>query len=424
MTSWDNNKRHIGFKKVYFLGLLVFFGGLVGIGAKVFSKIHEQRAVAKTSSVVTKPQEVQPTKILNSETLSGRYLFNGTIFWGRGIESWSKRPDGTLDYAHPFSALATFKPEQYDAWEADLECPITNRLLSFQQQIDTLIFNCRPEYLPEMAKYFKLIDLANNHTDNRGAEGLAETRKRLGEANVQYFGSYDPSAKNDICEVVSLPVRLKSDPESSSLATPSKIENPESKISSRFLPVAFCAWHYFYRKPLPDEIETMRRYQKVMPVFAFIHMGSEYNATATAVQREIAHKVADENPEFVIANNPHWVQDSEIYKGKLIVYSTGNFIFDQLDFETQRSASIDISISSPVDDNLRSWLEIGEHCKTYQDNCLSEIESAKLTKPKLSYHYDAVAGDSSHKLTKYNLSLQQGIYDRLKWAENMKALGQ
>jgi poly-gamma-glutamate synthesis protein (capsule biosynthesis protein) len=31
----------------------------------------------------------------------------------------------------------------------------------------------------------------------------------------------------------------------------------------------------------------------------------------------------------VIGNHPHWVQGVELYKGKVISYALGNFIFDQ-----------------------------------------------------------------------------------------------
>jgi poly-gamma-glutamate synthesis protein (capsule biosynthesis protein) len=37
----------------------------------------------------------------------------------------------------------------------------------------------------------------------------------------------------------------------------------------------------------------------------------------------------DSGADIVIGNHPHWVQSVEIYKGKPIWYSLGNFTFDQ-----------------------------------------------------------------------------------------------
>lgn len=361
----------------------------------------------EVSSPVSQP-EINTQSKHGPTSATGRYLFNGTIFWGRGIEEWSRRPDRSLDYAHPFSGLGSFSPENYDAWVADLECPITSQNISFADQISTLVFNCRPEYLVEAAKYFQVMNLANNHTDNRGAEGLSQTREQLTKTGVQYVGHYDPSVESDACEVIALPIRLQYEDKNESKAT---------------MPVALCAWHYFYREPLGGELEVIKRYAGLMPVFSFVHMGGEYYAKANDLQRNIAHKVVELGSEFVIANNPHWVQDSEVYRGKLIVYSTGNFIFDQLDYETQRSASIDVTMKLDYDENVAGWLELGPSCLAYQDNCLAQANAKGLKKPKLQLSFGVVAGDSSNKLTKRGSpELQKAIEERLNWTDTLQKL--
>jgi poly-gamma-glutamate synthesis protein (capsule biosynthesis protein) len=277
--------------------------------------------------------------------------------------------------------------------------------------VNNLIFNCRPEYVAEAAKYFNILDLANNHTDNvGGAAGLASTRTYLDQAGIQHFGNFDPNVANDICEVVALPVR---------------VVGSDKQSTPGALPVAFCAWHYFSFTPKAGQIEAMKAYSDAMPVFAFVHMGAEYNKVAQAGQVAIAHQVADQNPEFVIANNPHWVQNTEVYKGKLIVYSTGNFIFDQLDKEGMQSASIDATMTLPEDEHTAEWLRIGADCKMFHDDCLAKILAAHLPKPKLQFKYAVVAGDNSGKLTKKgDAALQAAIEQRTNWAQTAAALGQ
>jgi Bacterial capsule synthesis protein PGA_cap len=64
-------------------------------------------------------------------------------------------------------------------------------------------------------------------------------------------------------------------------------------------------------------------------VIAFPHWGIEYTFGPSPVQTRLAHIMIDAGADLVIGNHPHWVQSVEIYKGKPIWYSLGNFTFDQ-----------------------------------------------------------------------------------------------
>jgi poly-gamma-glutamate synthesis protein (capsule biosynthesis protein) len=324
---------------------------------------------------------------------------NGTVVWARAVEKYAAG-----NYGQPFSQLDTFHRDQYDAWSTDFECPITNNVVPYQTQIDNLVFNCRPEFLQFASKYFNIYDLANNHTDNQGGEvGLQSTRDNLQKAGDQYFGTFDPSDSKNVCEILALPVRLE------------MRDKSEQKTS---LPVAFCGWHYFYRKPLPGEIAIMDQYAKYMPVFAFAEMGVEYHAAADAIQQEIAHEIVDHGPEFLIANNPHWVQNTEVYKGKLIVYSTGNFIFDQLDTETNRSDSIDVQMKVPYDPNVAKWLALAPSCAAFHDSCLAQAQQQGLKKVNLKLDYGVVAGQNGVRVIthKADEATKQAVLQRTNWS--------
>lgn len=375
---------------------------IISIGFIFWVRHHRPSSTtvtATTAAQTTKAQLDVPKQIV------GRYLLNGTVTWARAVE---KIANG--DYNQPFSMLDTFNRQQYDAWSTDFECPITNNVVPYQTQIDKLIFNCRPEFLPAASKYFNIFDLANNHTDNQNGEvGLAETRQHLKDAGVQYFGTFDAADSQNVCEVLALPVRVQ------------KSDKTEEKAS---LPVVFCGWHYFYRKPRPNEIAVMDKYAKIMPVFAFAEMGVEYHPKADDIQTEIAHQIVDEGPDFLIANNPHWVQNTEVYKGKLIVYSTGNFIFDQLDSETNRSVSIDIGMTIPYDENVAKWLALAPSCSAFHDNCLEQAVQQNLTKVPIKYNFGVVAGQNGYKQIthKADAATQAAVETRTNWPETSKAL--
>jgi len=64
-------------------------------------------------------------------------------------------------------------------------------------------------------------------------------------------------------------------------------------------------------------------------VIGFPHWGIEYTFGPSATQQRLGHLMIDAGADIVIGNHPHWVQSVEIYKGKPIWYSLGNFTFDQ-----------------------------------------------------------------------------------------------
>ncbi len=64
-------------------------------------------------------------------------------------------------------------------------------------------------------------------------------------------------------------------------------------------------------------------------VIVMFHWGNEYTEKISERQKYLAHLAIDSGADLIIGNHPHWIQSSEIYQGKLISYSLGNFIFDQ-----------------------------------------------------------------------------------------------
>lgn len=342
-------------------------------------------------------------------TIEGRYLFHGTIAWDRAIER-----DAGSNYARPFSLLNTFDKAKYDAWIADLECPSTDDYIPYQTQVDSLIFNCPTKFNAEARKYFDILNLANNHTYDLGRSGFLETQQNLAQAGFQTFGGYEMSDTPNLCEVVALPVRL---------------ENTNDNAEAANLPVAFCAYHAVSGTPTQAQLDMVKTYSKVMPVFAFAHLGIEYTPVANEQQRSLARQLIDNGAEFVIMNHPHWVQDTDVYNGKLIVYSTGNLIYDQLNYDEQRSASYDIKLTAKYDDNMAAWISYANSCNAgkLNDDCFTNLPT-NLVKPSFDYMYDMVAGDERPPqrwlARKADQTLQLDTEKRTNWLETLRKLGQ
>ena len=191
------------------------------------------------------------------EVVIGKYLFSGTVVLDRAVQR-----DAKGDYNQPFSGLESFTPEQYDGWLVDLECPVTANKVIMEQQTISTVFNCDTEWLEPMSKYFNFVNLANNHTNDMGKQGFLETQTNLDKTEYQIVGNYDPAVSQDACEVMSLPVHIAS------------TNGKEPKRGN--LPVAFCAFHYFSRQPKVGEMDIVKSYSELMPVFGFMHVGQEY----------------------------------------------------------------------------------------------------------------------------------------------------
>jgi hypothetical protein len=74
-------------------------------------------------------------------------------------------------------------------------------------------------------------------------------------------------------------------------------------------------------------------------VIVQLHAGFQFQEAASANVRQIAHSAIEAGADLVVCHHPHVVQGLEWYKGKLVAYSLGNFVFDQ-DFLSTFASSI------------------------------------------------------------------------------------
>jgi poly-gamma-glutamate synthesis protein (capsule biosynthesis protein) len=144
--------------------------------------------------------------------------------------------------------------------------------------------------------------LGNNHILNFGQAGVSSTKKYLDDANVQYFGA--PGGNK------------------------SAIKNVNG------VNIAFVSYNEFLSSDIIgeqnatiDEIKVARKSAGIVVVFC--HWGVEYNLKNTDSQKTLARQFIDAGADLVIGSHPHVIEPMEIYNGKRIYYSLGNFIFDQ-----------------------------------------------------------------------------------------------
>ncbi|WP_370949496.1 CapA family protein [Amycolatopsis sp. cg5] len=87
-------------------------------------------------------------------------------------------------------------------------------------------------------------------------------------------------------------------------------------------------------KTSPAEITAAKRGLTVVQ----LHSGFQFQTASGKSTREMARAAIDAGADIVIAHHPHVLQGMEWYKGHLIAYSMGNFVFDQDFLSTFASA--------------------------------------------------------------------------------------
>lgn len=388
--------------------LLIVLAVVVAVAAIGFA-VWSARGLFLKPEVATNSQPA-PTPKPTVKAVTSKMLVMGDVFWGRYVNDWSQA--SPLKYAYPFQRLSEFERGSYNAWIADMECPITNNpKVSSAVEDSTLQFDCSPAYLPEAKKWFTAFTLANNHTDNQGAAGYAETKQHLDENGVQYFGSYDPEDYSNICNVLSIPASV----------TMSDGSTKDGK-----LPMVWCGYHGVFKTPSAESIAVMDKYSSLFTVVAMPHSGAEYKPAPDEIKTTLYRSLIDGGADVVLGDHAHWVQTTEAYNGKLIVYSLGNFIFDQqFSTEVTRSAVVSMTVRVAANDapDIDKWLTLGESCGSYADECLKGATEQGLAKLPLEFHFAALGSSNSgkmvHKATDTELA---SIKQRLNWATTIQGL--
>jgi hypothetical protein len=344
----------------------------VGIAAWLLTRSEAEAHAPKPSTAVVKVV-TKPT-----EGLSTNLLFVGDVFWGRSMQTKAEASPQKYDYLA--KGLSRADRANYDAWIANFECPITTKDIPYQLQLKYLDFNCRPEYLANLAKWFTAVSQANNHADNNGGKwGLDQTRANLQKAGIQNFGTYDMNDTSDICEVIAVPAHTTAG----------------EKVK---MPLAMCGFMYVVdTAPTDAQLAVMKAYAKVMPVVAFPHMGVEYRTTAEDAKVSAYHRMIDNGADVVIGAHPHVIQNSENYHGRLIAYSTGNFLFDQQTLGRHETLGLGVKLKLTIKDPAAAALyeEAAKNCQIYKDNCLAALRAKMTKRPAIGVSYGFTCYDEA-----------------------------
>lgn len=189
------------------------------------------------------------------------------------------------------------------------------------------------------------LSLANNHVGDFGRDTLVETRSIIREAGIATAGAGADEAE------ARAPAILERNGVRFAFVTFNAIVGPPVATPDEpgAVWIHMAPWNPFRQSELDAVAATVRAARaEADVVIVYPHWGQEYVSKPNADQVRVAHALIDAGADMVIATHPHWVQGAEIYKGRLIAYSLGNFVFDQTwSAETQQGAALDLVFWGP-----------------------------------------------------------------------------
>lgn len=276
---------------------------------------EEKNGTSVLSAIAPVSAEVSSTgRDTNEKKVDARadatLLFVGDIMLSRAIGSTMEKRN---DWTYPFLKVAHFL-KTADLTFANLETPISMRgtkvgsIYSFrsdQKSLEGLVYGG-----------VDIVSVANNHIWDYGKDAFEDTLFSLKENGINYVGG-----GKDFSEAHTAVVRDVKGTKVAFLGytdlLPQFLGNKDAKPSVAFPDT----------QQLAQDIRQAK--QEADIVVVSFHFGVEYQTVHNQIQEKLAHVAIDNGASIVVGHHPHVVQDIEEYRGGYIVYSLGNFIFDQ-----------------------------------------------------------------------------------------------
>ncbi len=253
----------------------------------------------------------------------------GDIMLSRNVEAKMIKYQ---DWHYPFLKTADFL-KSADITFGNLETAIMpGRVIKTGE----MVFRTDPKAVEGLVfAGFDVLALANNHTPNFGEQGLKETYKYLSEAKIDYIG-----AGNNIIEARAFKIIEAKGLKFAFLAYNDNDVVPRSYFAGENR--AGTAELDFEK--MPAEVKTAKTQADF--VIVSMHAGTEYAPQENKRQQEFARQAIDAGAVLVIGHHPHVVEPVERYKEGYILYSLGNFVFDQMwSTETRQGVITKISFN-------------------------------------------------------------------------------
>lgn len=222
------------------------------------------------------------------------------------------------DYEWAFGNLEEYR--QADLAMVNLENPLTEATRARPGQ---QTWKASPEFVKVLtAGGIDIVNLANNHTMDYEGSGLVETLKTLADSGIQAVGAGEnitEARRPTIMEVKGQRIAYLG------------YYDSDFDIADQ----GVAGINPLKEAQVAEDIKAIR--DQVDWVVVNYHWGIELSNYPANWQMDLARFTIDAGADVVVGHHPHVLQGAEVYKGRPIIYSLGNFIFggnSQSDYET------------------------------------------------------------------------------------------
>jgi len=321
-------------KSFFQIAILVFVGALAFVTIQNHFQEYDMTVSAQEESDTDFISLVQGILEKNNNLLSKSEIYHlwavGDIMLDRGVLGRVER--NNMEYDFPF-ALIGDDLASADLVFGNLEGSMSDTGTDTEKAYS---FRFNPAFAEALNRAsFDVVSLANNHMLDWGRDSLCETTKNLESVGIDYVGAG--------CDT-------------------EQAEKPSiQKLGD--MTIAFLAYTEFYKGAHATEtragmsefnmgkittrIKGLKEEQGIDLVMVSFHAGTEYKTRSNSFQQETYKALVDAGADVVIGHHPHVAQEIERYRDGWIIYSLGNFIFDQpFSEETMRGLLADIHIQN------------------------------------------------------------------------------
>lgn len=239
---------------------------------------------------------------------------------------------GEID--HPFENVREYFSKQNIVF-FNLESQLSDQNGETEDPKSNIVF-CGPPVAAASVRRanVSVVSTANNHAFDYGMKGLRETITLLRSEGVSVAGtSFDSSAMFPPSVIERNSIRV-------GIVAYTQFVNKMESWDGRESWQGYVS--VFDSQRVQLEIEDVRK--KTDFVIASYHGGKEYADLPDSKTREEMRSLIDAGADLVVGHHPHVPQGIEEYKGRLIFYSLGNFVFHQAPYWTQRGLGIEMQL--------------------------------------------------------------------------------
>ncbi len=264
-----------------------------------------------------KVQVINQKKIANPNDPTVTLMFGGDVNLSNPV---SNSIQG--NYKYPFAKMDEYR--KADLAIVNLENPLSRSTLKSTTQQKKLTVD--PNYVKVLTSGgVDLVNLANDHTIGYAEKSLAETIETLEDAGIHSLGAgktKEEARRPKIIEVKGQKIAYLNyyDYDIDIQPTTGSV-NVNTRNNDQ----------------ISSDIQILRK--QVDWIIVNYHWGVELSEYPGDWQMNIARMTIDQGADLVVGHHPKVLQGAEIYQGRPIVYSLGNFIFGdtsnkESDYET------------------------------------------------------------------------------------------